>query len=113
VSDRCILCSRPLDLCNTSGICAECTLLVANLLEVQIDERWRPAAGTDAVIVSDRARVARLLTIDHSHRYPRVSIGVGSTTCARWSPKRSSDPARTASSSCTAMTTPTIRHRRI
>jgi hypothetical protein len=28
----------------------------------------------DSVIVSDRGRIARLLTVDYSHRYPRLSI---------------------------------------
>jgi hypothetical protein len=74
--NRCILCSRPLDPSNASGICAECRLVVANVLDARIEERWRTVAlvGTDNVIVSDRGRVARLLGVDHSHRYPRVSI---------------------------------------
>jgi hypothetical protein len=73
---RCILCSRELDVCNASEICRECVLIVANLLDARIEERWRRVAVVGAeVMVSDRGQVARLLNIDYSHRYPRVSIG--------------------------------------
>ena len=36
--------------------------------------RWRTHAGGEHV-VSERARVARLLNVDRSHPYPRVCIG--------------------------------------
>jgi hypothetical protein len=74
--NRCILCSSELDVCNASEICRECILIVANLLDARIDDRWRPVAvvGADNVIVSDRGQVARLLGVDYSHRYPRCSI---------------------------------------
>lgn len=70
---RCVLCSGHLDLSNASGICLECRSIVHNLLDVTIEERWRDAS-IDGVIVSDRGRVAKLLNVDYSHRYPRVSI---------------------------------------
>jgi hypothetical protein len=72
----CILCSRELEVCNASEICAECRLIVWNLLDARIEERWRRVAVVGAeVVVSDRGRVARLLNIDYSHRYPRISVG--------------------------------------
>jgi len=70
----CILCTGPLEVINNSGICAECRLLIHNLLDVRIEERWRDHPDGEHV-VSERGRVARLLNVDHAHRYPRVSIG--------------------------------------
>jgi hypothetical protein len=72
---RCELCSTALAPTTGGPICAECRLVIRNRLGVEIPERWAPAVGLDDVIVSDRGRVARLLTIDRSHRYERVSIG--------------------------------------
>jgi HNH endonuclease len=69
----CILCSCQLAPLNGSQICGECRLLVRNLLGVEVPERWAPAVGIEDHIVSDHGRVARLLTIERSHRYPRVS----------------------------------------
>lgn len=74
---RCILCSRDLELWNGSQIDNECRLIVADLLAVEIPERWAlcDMPGTDgSLIVSDRGRVARLLPVDTSGRYPRVSV---------------------------------------
>ena len=71
----CILCARQLDVTNASEICRECRLLVHNLLDVRIEELWAAAVGLDEHIVSEWGRVARLLKVDHSHRYPRVSVG--------------------------------------
>jgi hypothetical protein len=48
---------------------------VAQLTGRVVNERWAPAVGLDDVIVSDRGRVAKLLKIDGSHKYPRVSVG--------------------------------------
>jgi hypothetical protein len=74
--NRCILCSGSLDPCNVSGICLECRVIIRNLLDVTIEERWKDAAiDVDGVIVSDRGRVARLLNVNTSHAYPRVSVG--------------------------------------
>lgn len=69
----CILCSGPLEVINNSDICAECRLLIHNLLDVRIDGRWRDHPDGEHV-VSDRGRIARVLTIDRAHRYPRVSV---------------------------------------
>lgn len=69
----CVLCGRTLDPGNLSQIDAECRLIIANLLGREIPERWSPADGLEDVIVSDQGRVARLLKIDRSHRYPRIS----------------------------------------
>lgn len=67
---RCGLCTAVLGPTNISGVCAECRLLVRNLLGRHIEERWRD--HPDGVhVVSDQGRVARLLTVDRSHRYPR------------------------------------------
>ena len=67
----CILCSRPLEV--SHNVCAECRLLVRNLLGVELPENWRD--HPDGLhVVSDQGRIARLLNIDRSHRYPRVSI---------------------------------------
>lgn len=71
----CILCAGQLDVINNSGICRECLVIVHNLLDVRIEEQWRPAVGQVDHIVSDRGRVARLLPVVGGHRYPRVSIG--------------------------------------
>lgn len=74
---RCLLCKdHELTEHNASGVCAECRLTVHNLLNLRIEERWRPVelAGTDNVIVSDQGRVARLIPIDNSGHYPRVSL---------------------------------------
>lgn len=71
----CILCAGPLDLINASGVCSEGRLVIRNLLNVRIEERWATAVGRPDHIVSDRGQVARLLKVDHSHKYPRVSIG--------------------------------------
>ncbi|WP_165605652.1 HNH endonuclease [Mycobacterium kubicae] len=70
----CVLCTAPLKPTNVSGVCAECRALVRNLLGRPIEERWRD--HPDGVhVISDQGRVARLLTVDHSHRYPRISVG--------------------------------------
>jgi hypothetical protein len=69
----CILCTGQLDLLNVSGVCRECQVLVHNLLGVEIPERWRDHPDGEH-IVSDRGRIARLLNVDRSHRYPRVCI---------------------------------------
>jgi hypothetical protein len=71
--NACILCHGQLDLLNHSGVCHECKLIIRNLLDTRIEERWAPAIGIADHIVSDRGRVARLLNIDHAHRYPRIS----------------------------------------
>jgi hypothetical protein len=71
----CILCNRDLLATNATEVCAECRLLIENLLELRIEERWRPALELDGLIVSDLGRVARLLPIDRCHRYPRVNAG--------------------------------------
>jgi hypothetical protein len=69
----CILCGCRLEVLNNSGTCRECRLLVANLLGLAIEERWRDYP--DGVhVVSDRGRIARLLNVEGAHRYPRVSI---------------------------------------
>lgn len=71
---RCGLCTAPLGPTNIVGVCAECRLVVRNLLGRHVEERWRD--HPDGVhVVSDQGRVARLLTVDHSHRYPRISVG--------------------------------------
>lgn len=67
----CELCGCQLSPTNASGWCAECTLLVVNRLDVAVEERWR---DLDGLVVSERGRVARLLPVDSSHRYPRVSV---------------------------------------
>jgi hypothetical protein len=48
---------------------------VRNRLRVPIHERWAAAVRLDYMMVSDKGRVAKLLTIDTAHRYPRFSIG--------------------------------------
>lgn len=53
---------------------AECSLMVSARLRVVVEERWRDLRDGKHV-VSERGRVARLLNVDRSHRYPRVSIG--------------------------------------
>jgi hypothetical protein len=73
----CLLCEhRELDPWNGSQVCQECRLIVGGLLAVELPERWATidVAGTNGVLVSDHGRVARLLVIDTSSRYPRVSI---------------------------------------
>jgi HNH endonuclease len=70
----CELCRTPLLPENWTGWCRECSLLVSARLRLVVEERWRDL-GDGEHVVSGRGRVARLLTIDHSHRYPRVSIG--------------------------------------
>lgn len=55
----CVLCAGQLDVINNSGICRECPVIIHNLLDVRIEERWRPAVGQVDHIVSDRGRVAR------------------------------------------------------
>ena len=68
--NRCELCSAELDPANTSGWCAECRLIVSN--RIGREERWRD--HPDGLhVVSERGRIARLLKVDASHRYPRVS----------------------------------------
>jgi hypothetical protein len=59
---------------NLGDVCAECRLIVANLFRERIEEKWRDL-GDGEHVVSERGRVARLLNVDRSHRYPRVSIG--------------------------------------
>lgn len=73
VQPVCQLCTNPLQPGNPSGICAECRLVVHNLLGRPIEERWRDHPDGEHV-VSERGRIARLLNVDRSHRYPRVSI---------------------------------------
>lgn len=70
----CELCGCELLPANASGWCAECSLLVSARLRVTVEERWREHPDGEHV-VSERGRVARLLKVDRSHRYPRVSIG--------------------------------------
>lgn len=73
----CILCSGPVDAWNASEVCNECRLLVRNLLDTTIDERWLPLAVAgcpEGIVVSDRGQVAKLLNVDCSGRYPRVSV---------------------------------------
>jgi hypothetical protein len=62
-----------LEVINNSGICRECRLLVHSLLDIRIEERWANHPDGEH-IVSERGRIARLLNVDRSHRYPRVSI---------------------------------------
>lgn len=69
--DVCILCGRPLAPGNLSQIDDECRLIVRNVLNVAIEERWRDHPDGEHV-VSDRGRIARLLHVDRAHRYPRV-----------------------------------------
>jgi hypothetical protein len=75
---KCILCAEhELEPWNGSEVCQECRLLVADLLAVAIPERWAAVdvPGTDgSLLVSDQGRVARLLPIDRSGKYPRVSL---------------------------------------
>lgn len=73
VQPVCELCTNPLQPGNASGICAECRLVVHNLFGKPFTECWRDHPDGEHV-VSDRGRIARLLPVDHSHRYPRVSI---------------------------------------
>jgi len=76
VGVMCILCSRDLERHNGSQVCNECRLIVADLLAVEIPEQWATidVAGTDGVLVSSLGRVAKILPIDRSGHYPRVSI---------------------------------------
>ncbi|OBF33264.1 hypothetical protein A5724_19540 [Mycobacterium sp. ACS1612] len=70
----CELCDTPLKVENYSGWCRECSLIVSQRLRLVVEERWRTLPDGEHV-VSERGRVARLLNVDRSHRYPRVSIG--------------------------------------
>ena len=70
---RCCLCTAELSPANASGVCAECRLIVRNRLGVAIEERWRDHPDGEHV-VSDGGRIARVLSVDRAHRYPRVSI---------------------------------------
>jgi hypothetical protein len=69
----CQLCTKQLAPSNASAICAECRLVVHNLFDRPVEERWRDHPDGEH-IVSDRGRIARLLNVDRAHRYPRVSI---------------------------------------
>jgi hypothetical protein len=68
----CELCRCELSPANASGWCRECALIVGARLG-RVVEEWRDLDGEH--IVSERGRVARLLRIDRSHKYPRISIG--------------------------------------
>jgi hypothetical protein len=68
----CELCDRPLAPANASGWCRECALIVSARLGAVVEE-WRDLDGEH--VVSEHGRVARLLKVDRSHRYLRVSIG--------------------------------------
>jgi hypothetical protein len=70
---NCELCGCPLLPENVSGWCRECSLIVSQRLDILIDECWRDLDGQ--YVVSERGRVAKLLKVDRSNRYPRVSIG--------------------------------------
>jgi hypothetical protein len=95
----CELCSCVLLPANATGWCRECELIVSAQLHVVVEERWRDL-GDGEHVVSERGRVARLLKVDRSHRYPRVSIGGENGTCTHWSPRRGTAPGRTACSLC-------------
>lgn len=89
----CELCSRPLLAENASGWCAECALIVSARLGIVIEERWRDLHGQ--YVVSERGRVARLMTVDRSHRrYPRVSIDGENGTSTPWSRRPGTAPDR-------------------
>jgi hypothetical protein len=70
---NCELCGCPLLPENVSGWCRECSLIVSQRLDILIDERWGDLDGQ--YVVSERGRVAKLLKVDRSNRYPRVSVG--------------------------------------
>jgi hypothetical protein len=59
---------------NLGDVCAECRLIVANLFRERVEEKWRDL-GDGKHVVSEHGRIARLLKVDRSLRYPRVSIG--------------------------------------
>ena len=71
---QCELCGCALLPANSTGWCRECELIVSARLRVVVEERSRDL-GDEEHVVSERGRVARLLNLDRSHRYPRVSIG--------------------------------------
>ncbi|MBX9638500.1 MAG: HNH endonuclease [Mycobacteriaceae bacterium] len=71
---RCGLCGCLLARGNLGQICAECRVVVHNLIGRPVEERWRDHPDGEHV-VSERGRVARLLNVDRSHRYPRISVG--------------------------------------
>lgn len=79
--NSCLLCSTPLLPTNDNpeGWCAECQLVARSGLE-PAPERWRRIPTKPAWDVSDRGAVRRrdtgaVVNVDHSGRYPRVSLG--------------------------------------